>query len=120
MKTLVAATTVALGLAMAPAFAQNQSTQGGLVNVSLGNVKPEIAKNINVSENQVPVTVQVPVGVAANVCGVDANVLAQQGRGGTAQCTAKNTSTALNQAVQRQVGGGGNTGGATGAASGKK
>ena len=112
---LFAATTLALGLAVSPAVAQTSNNQqGGLVNVNVGNIRPEIAKNINVSENQIPVTVQIPVGVAATVCGVDANVLAQQGRGGTAQCTAKNASTALNQAVQRQVGGGGNTAGGGG------
>ena len=99
MKNIMSAAILASGLAASgAAFAQ----QAGLVNVSLGDVRPEIAKNINVDVSQIPVTVQVPVGVAANVCGVDANVLAQQGQGGTAACTAKNTSTALNQVVQNQ------------------
>ena len=98
MKNIIVATIVASGFIASSAFAQ----QAGLVNVSLGDVRPEIAKNINVDVSQIPVTVQVPVGVAANVCGVDANVLAQQGQGGTAACTAKNTSTALNQVVQNQ------------------
>ena len=58
---LFAATTLALGLAVSPAFAQTSNNQqGGLVNVNVGNIRPEIAKNINVSENQIPVTVQIP------------------------------------------------------------
>ncbi len=76
--------------------------QSGLVNVDVSNVANNIAKNINVDVSQIPVTVQVPVGIAANVCGVNANVLAQQGAG-AAKCTATSTSTALDQLVQRQI-----------------
>ncbi len=76
--------------------------QAGLVNVDISNVANNIAQNINVDVSQIPVTVQVPVGIAANVCGVNANVLARQGTG-AAQCTATSTSTALNQLVQRQI-----------------
>jgi hypothetical protein len=86
-----------------PAAAQ-VGVGSGLVVVNIGDVSPEIAKNINVDVSQIPVTVQVPVGVAATVCGVDANVLAQQKKGDSpVTCTAKNTSTALDQAVMRQV-----------------
>ena len=102
MKNLVAVSAVVFGFALSPALAQD-TAQGGLVNVSLSNVKPEIAKNINVDVSQVPVTVQVPVGIAANVCGVEANVLAKKGPGGAAECTAKNTSSALNDIVQKQA-----------------
>jgi len=59
------------------AFAQPK--QSGLVNVDLSNFRADIAKDINVNASQVPVNVQVPVDVAATVCGVDANVLARQG-----------------------------------------
>ncbi len=75
--------------------------QSGLVNVDISNVANNIAQNINVDVSQIPVTVQAPIGIAANVCGVNANVLARQGTG-AAQCTATSTSTALNQLVQRQ------------------
>jgi len=52
-----------VALAAMPALAQPQ--QRGLVNV-------------NVSDNNVPITVQVPIGIAANVCpNLTANVLAQ-------------------------------------------
>lgn len=83
------------------AFAQPK--QSGLVNVDLSNLRADIAKDINVDVSQIPVNVQVPVGVAANVCGVDANVLARQKKGSTPSCDAKNTSRALNQQVQRQL-----------------
>ena len=81
-----------------PAVAQ----QSGLVNVDISNVANNIARNINVDVSQIPVTVQAPIGIAANVCGVNANVLAQQGTG-AAQCTATSTSNALDNLVQRQI-----------------
>ena len=81
------------------AFAAEQS---GLVNVNIENVAQDIAKNINVNVSQIPVTVQAPIGVAATVCGVDANVLATQ-KGGDVKCAAKSTNQALNQIVQKQV-----------------
>ncbi len=86
---------------MAPAaFAQ----QSGVVNVDTHNVANNIAKHINVDASQIPVTVQAPTGVAANVCNVAENVLdAQGGSGGGRSCTAQTTSTALDQAVQRQI-----------------
>lgn len=55
-------------LTVAPALAQDQR---GLVNV-------------NVEDN----VVQLPVGIAANVCDVNANVLAVQLREGGAECDA--------------------------------
>jgi len=89
--------------ASVPALAQT-GIGSGLVVVNIGNVSPEIAKNINVDVSQIPVTVQAPIGVAAAVCGIDANVLAQQKKGPSpVTCAAKNSSTALNQIVQRQL-----------------
>jgi len=90
-----------------PAAAQ-LTGQGGLVNVSVSNV--DILKNflnndqISALNNlSVPVTVQVPIGVAANVCGVNANVLAQQKKGtDPVSCTARNGSKALANAVAAQ------------------
>lgn len=97
---------VCLSLVMLFALASfAQVNANNLVNVNVSNIKADIAKNINVDVSQIPVTVQVPVGVAANVCDVSANVLAEQAKNGGAQCDAKNTSTALDQTVQRQIGG---------------
>ncbi len=105
MRKLPAVTMLSLGLAtlltaceIQPAHAQ----QSGLVNVDVSNVANNIARNINVDVSQIPVTVQAPIGIAANVCGVNANVLAQQGAG-AAQCTATSTSNALDNLVQRQI-----------------
>jgi hypothetical protein len=97
----------ALAAMASPALAQ-LNTGAGLVNVQIGDVSllnnflnnTQLAALNNVS---LPITVQVPVGVAANVCGVNANVLAQQKGTGTATCTAKNGSRALAQGVISQV-----------------
>ena len=86
-------------LAAASALAQ----QSGLVNVNLTNVKTEIAKNINVDVSQIPGTVQAPIAVAANVCGVAVDVLSSQAQQGAAKCDAKTTNDALNQIVQTQL-----------------
>jgi hypothetical protein len=79
-----------------PAIAQE-----GMVTVELRNVSPTVASNINIDASRLPATVQLPIGVAAQVCGIDASVLAQ--RTGDNRCLATTTSTALDQAVQRQL-----------------
>ena len=81
----VATCALAFGVCAGPASAAQQS---GLVNVDLSNN-----------------TVQVPVAVAANVCGVQANVIATGNFGGNALCTSASRSTA--------TGGGGGGGGST-------
>jgi hypothetical protein len=87
-RPLIAATAtcaLALGASAGPASA---ATQNGLVNVDLtGN------------------TVQVPVAVAATICGVQANVIATDNFGGNALCTSTSRSTANGGGG----GGGGNT-----------
>jgi hypothetical protein len=104
MRTMMIAAALALGAT--PAVAQVNLSQG-LVDVTIQNVSilnnflnnDQIAALNNLS---VPITVQVPVGVAANVCGVNANVLAHQKNGGTATCTATSGSKALANAVAAQ------------------
>jgi hypothetical protein len=99
-----------IGAALAaatPAIAQvNTGSGNGLVAVNVQNV--DILKNFLNNDQiaalnnlSVPITVQVPVGVAANVCGVSAAVL---GKAGTdaAPCTANNGSNALAKAVAAQ------------------
>ncbi len=82
-----------------PASAQ----QSGLVNVNVSNVLNNLDLDLlNNSLNNN--TVQVPIGVAANVCGVNANVLAAQRKsGGPVTCTARNTSTELKRAAKAQA-----------------
>jgi hypothetical protein len=90
----------------APAMAQNVGS--GLVTVQVGDVtllnnflnNDQIAALNNLS---VPVQVQVPIGVAANVCGVNANVLAKQKKAGAATCMAKSGSKALAMSVNKQL-----------------
>jgi hypothetical protein len=88
-RTLLAAVSssvIAAGVAALPASAQT-TQQSGLVNVALtGN------------------TVQVPVAVAADICGVQANVIASNNFGGNAVCTSASHATAT---------GGGGGGGTT-------
>ncbi len=73
--TAVMAVTVA-----APASAHPPLFTGGLVNITITDVL-----------NNAQISVQVPIGVAANVCGVQANVLAQGGIQEPVNCTAATT-----------------------------
>ena len=83
------------------AFAQLK--QESAVNVDLSNLRADIAKRSYMDVSQIPANVKLPVGVAANVCGVDANMLARQDKSSTPSCQAKNKSQALNEQVQRQL-----------------
>ena len=104
-KFMIAAAAVAA--AASPAFAQVNTGSGkGLVAVNVQNV--DILKNFLNNDQiaalnnlSVPITVQVPVGVAANVCGVSAAVLGKAASD-AAPCTANNGSKALANAVAKQ------------------
>jgi hypothetical protein len=87
MAALAALTVCAVSLGAA-GTASAQTTQDGLVNVNLQDL-----------------TVLLPVAVAANLCDVNAGVLAQQERQGGATCTA----TAESIATAGNGGAGGNT-----------
>ena len=82
-----------------------------LVNVNLQNVLNNLSVAIKVDRANIPVNAQVPIDVAANVCGVSVSALSASIASGTASCTAKTTSPALTQAVQQQISAGGNVGG---------
>jgi hypothetical protein len=86
--SVAVATTGALALGVAAVPASAATGQSGLVNVAItGN------------------TVQVPVGIAANICNVQANVIASNNFGGNSLCTSASRATAT---------GGGGSGGNTG------
>jgi site-specific recombinase len=71
-----------------------------VLNDSLNENQIEILNNNNVA---VPINVQVPIGIAANVCNVAANVLAADlKQDGEADCTATSGSQALGQQILRQ------------------
>lgn len=83
-----------------------------LVNVNLQNVLNDLSVAIKVDRANIPVNAQVPIDVAANVCGVSVSALSASIASGQAGCTATTTSPQLTQAVQQQVAAGGSvTGG---------
>jgi hypothetical protein len=88
MKSLFAAA-LATSLMAGSALAQNQGNQGGLVNVKVGDIGIAALNNT---------TVQVPIGIAAQVCGVDANVIAQDRDNALTNCTVDQEAANANQA----------------------
>jgi hypothetical protein len=97
---------IAAALCAASATAPAMAQQTGLVNVTITDVSilnnflhdTQIAALNNLN---VPITVQVPIGVAANVCNTSVAVLGAAGSGGA--CEAKSGSQALAQVVNRQM-----------------
>jgi hypothetical protein len=83
-----------------------------LVNVNLQNVLNDLSVSLKVNRDNIPVNAQVPIDVAASVCGVSVSALAASIANGHAGCTATTTSPQLTQAVQQQIASGGSvTGG---------
>jgi ABC-type proline/glycine betaine transport system substrate-binding protein len=83
-----------------------------LVNVNLQDVLNDLSVSLNINRDNIPVTAQVPINVAASVCGVSVDALAASIANGQASCTATTTTPALTQAVQQQIASGGSvTGG---------
>lgn len=83
-----------------------------LVSVNLQNVLNNLSVELNVNRNNIPVTAQVPIDVAASVCGVSVSALSASIASGQASCMATTTSAQLTQAVQQQIASGGSvTGG---------
>ena len=106
MRKIMMAAALTLTSAAIAAPASAQVLTGGLINVTVTDVsilndslnKNQIAALNNVS---VPIVAQVPVAVAANVCGTTVAVLSAAGSGGA--CTAKSGNKTLGQAVVRQA-----------------
>jgi hypothetical protein len=78
-----------------------------LVNVSLQNVLNDLSVSLQVNRDSIPVTAQVPIDVAASVCGVSVDALAASVASGMASCTAPVSSPQLVQVVQQQISTGG-------------
>jgi hypothetical protein len=118
--------TVAAAQTSAPALPgiPEQQPLPGLVNVNLENIRAEIAKDLDIDLQNVPINIQLPVAVAANVCGVD--VAAIQGAtvgSDTPSCNATNTTIATQYVTNTQSATGdgtaaGASGGSDGASSG--
>ena len=107
MRKMMIAAAIAAATASAPAIAQVGNSQG-LVAVTITDVNllnnflndTQIAALNNLG---VPVTVQVPISVAANVCDTTVAVLSAQRKANSpATCTAESGSAALADIVQRQ------------------
>lgn len=95
IKKAIATAGLVLVLATGAVYAQQQE---GLVNVAINDTSI-----LNELKLTAPVTVQVPVSVAANVCGIDANVLSEQVKTNpTYSCEAKSNAQALSQFVVKQ------------------
>ena len=103
-KIMIAA---ALAAAATPAFGQIGNSQG-LVAVTINDVS--ILNNFlndsqiaALNEIGVPITVQAPISVAANVCDTTVALLSAQRKANSpATCTAESGSAALASVVQRQ------------------
>ena len=81
-----------------------------LVNVDLSNVLNDLSLDLKIDKANIPINAQIPITLAANVCGVSINILSVS-TGGSPNCTATTTSPDLAQAVQQQLAANGSVGG---------
>jgi hypothetical protein len=81
-----------------------------LVNVNLQDVLNDLSVRLQIDRANVPINIQLPIQLAANVCGVSVNVLSVS-TGGQAQCKATSAPQELAQVVQQQMAAGGSVGG---------
>ena len=82
-----------------------------LVNVNLSNVLNDLALDLKIDKANIPINAQIPINVAANVCGVSINILSIGGSGSSQGCTANSISPELKQYIQQQLAANGNVGG---------
>jgi len=88
------------------------SVTTSLVNVNLSNVLNNLALDLKVDKANIPINAQIPITIAANVCGVSINILSIGGGGGSSQgCTANSISPELKQYIQQQLAANGSVGG---------
>ena len=104
------------------AVAHGVASVPSLVNVNLSNVLNNLALDLKIDKANIPINAQIPINIAANVCGVSINVLSIGGSGKSSGCTANSISPELKQYIQEQLAANGNVGGGaqttTGAATG--
>jgi hypothetical protein len=94
------------------AVANGVSSVPSLVNVNLSNVLNNLALDLKIDKANIPINAQIPINIAANVCGVSINVLSIGAGGGSSQgCTANSISPELKQYIQEQLAANGNVGG---------
>jgi hypothetical protein len=92
------------GSAVASGVSSAGTAVPSLVNVNLSNVLNDLAVKLHVDRANIPVNAQIPITIAANICGVSINVLSVSGTSGTSSgCTAVTTSPQLTQIVGQQL-----------------
>jgi len=79
------------------------SAATSLVNVNLSNVLNNLALDLHIDKANIPINAQIPITIAANVCGVSINILSVSQGGTSKGCTAVTTSPQLAQSVQQQL-----------------
>jgi hypothetical protein len=82
-----------------------------LVNVDLRNVLNDLALDLKIDKSSIPINAQIPINVAANVCGVSINILSIGGGSSSQGCTANSISPELAQYIQQQIAANGSVGG---------
>lgn len=107
MRNIILAGAIAAATISGPALAQVGNSQGlvavtvqdvSILNNFLNNDQIAALNNLNV-----PITAQVPVSVAANVCGTTVALLSAQRKAGDAACNATSGSRALADSINRQL-----------------
>src|SRR3954447_12128429 len=93
-------------------IAEGVSSVPSLVNVNLSNVLNNLALDLKIDKANIPINAQIPINIAANICGVSINVLSIGAGGGSSQgCTANSISPELKQYIQEQLAANGSVGG---------
>ena len=99
------------GSAVADGVSDVASAGTSLINVNLSNVLNDLALDLKVDKANIPINAQIPINVAANVCGVSINILSVGGGSSSQGCTAKSISPELAQYIQQQIAANGSVGG---------
>jgi hypothetical protein len=100
------------GSAVASGVSSAAGAVPSLVNVNLSNVLNNLALDLHVDKANIPINAQIPISLAANVCGVSINILSIGAGGGKSSgCTANSISPELKQYIQEQLAANGSVGG---------
>jgi hypothetical protein len=100
------------GSAVASGVGSAAGAVPSLVNVNLSNVLNNLALDLKIDKANIPINAQIPITIAANVCGVSINVLSIGAGGGSSSgCTANSISPELKQYIQQQLAANGSVGG---------
>ena len=100
------------GSAVASGVSSVAGAVPSLVNVNLSNVLNNLALDLKIDKANIPINAQIPISIAANICGVSINILSIGAGGGKSSgCTANSISPELEQYIQQQLAANGSVGG---------